>query len=284
MRIQSFLPQLEHRGPAFWAATGTALVGVLGWADYATGYELSFSLFYLIPIALVGWYSTRALGLVISMLSAIAWLAADVASGHKYANPALHIWNMCIRLGFFLVVTGLLSALREAHRREQQRARTDHLTGLLNARHFREMAEAEVAMARRYGQPLSLAYIDVDDFKAINDRMGHATGDDVLAAVGRVLTDALRRTDLVARVGGDEFAVFLPQSDEDAAFQAIDKLRAALDAEMRRRAWPATFSIGVTTFRSAPERLQDAIDAADRLMYRVKNSGKAAIARAAHPS
>ena len=274
---------IENRGTAFWTVAGTALVVGLGLVDYATGYELSFSLFYLIPVCLVAWYSTRALGLVISMFSAVAWLSADVASGHMYSYPALHVWNTMIRLGFFVIVTMLLAALRAAHQDEQRIARTDYLTGLLNGRHFLEVAEAELSRAQRYGHPFSLAYLDLDDFKHVNDRMGHAVGDEVLAAVGRQLAASLRRTDVVARMGGDEFVILLPQSDEAAARQAIAKLREALDAEMATRGWPVTFSIGVMIFAATPASVGEMITSADRLMYAVKTAGKAGVTYATRP-
>lgn len=265
----------ENRSPAFWAAVGTALVAALGWVDYATGFEISLSLFYLIPMGLVAWYSTRNLALVICGLAAIAWLMADVASGHVYSIPGLHVWNMAIRLGFFIVVTLLLAALRQAHAAEQRFARTDFLTGLLNSRHFTELADAELARSRRYGYPLSLAYLDVDDFKRVNDRLGHAAGDELLATVGGQLARSLRQTDLVARLGGDEFVMLLPHADEAAARQAIDKVQAALTDAMAVHEWPVTFSVGVMTFRKAPESVNDLVNAADHLMYSVKAGGKA---------
>lgn len=268
---------LENRGPVFWFVTGTLLVAVLGLIDYATGYELSFSLFYLLPVCLVAWYSGRDLALVISMLAAVAWLSADVASGHTYTHPALHVWNMLIRLGFFVVVTVLLAALRAAHESEHRLARTDALTGLLNTRHFLEVAELELSRARRYGHPFSLAYVDLDNFKFVNDRFGHAEGDRVLAAVGRQLAESLRRTDIVARLGGDEFTILLPQADAEATRVAITKLHETLGAEMARHDWPVTFSIGVVSFAAPPASVAEVIAAADRLMYGVKAAGKAAV-------
>jgi diguanylate cyclase (GGDEF)-like protein len=273
----------EDRGPLFWTTTGVLLVAVLGYLDYITGYELSFSLFYLIPVCLVAWYSGRRLGLVISMLSAVAWLTADVASGHTYSFPALHVWNMLIRLGFFVIVTLLLAALHEAHEAEQQHARTDFLTGLLNARHFHEVAGAELERVRRYGGPFSLAYLDLDNFKQVNDRFGHDVGDEVLAAVGRQLTGSLRRTDVVARLGGDEFVILLPQSGAEAAQATIAKLRASLNAAMNAGGWPITFSIGVMSFAAPVASLSDVVRAADRLMYEAKAGGKDATRHLTQP-
>lgn len=271
----------DNRSPLFWTLVGTALTLVLGYVDYVTGYELSFALFYLIPVCLVAWYSGRQLGLVISMLGAVVWLTADVASGHTYANPLLHVWNMLIRLGFFVVVTLLLAALRAAHDAEQRFARTDFLTGLYNARNFHEIADAELGRARRYGGPISIAYLDVDNFKQVNDRFGHNTGDDVLSAVGKQLAATLRRSDVVARMGGDEFVMLLPQTNAEAAQLAIAKVHAALDAEMKLHGWPITFSIGVVSFTTPVESLSEVIRAADRLMYAVKAEGKGGVRHAA---
>ncbi|MDE3054161.1 MAG: GGDEF domain-containing protein [Gemmatimonadota bacterium] len=272
---------LESRSPAFWAVAGTALVAALGWVDYATGFEISLSLFYLIPVGLTAWYSARPLALVMCALAAIAWLIADVASGHVYSMPGLHVWNMSIRLGFFIVVALLLAELRRAHAVEQRLARTDFLTGLLNSRHFTELAERELDRARRYEQPVSVAFLDVDNFKDVNDRLGHAVGDELLAAVGAELMRTTRRTDLVARLGGDEFAMLLPQADDAAARQAVVKVETALNDAMSAHEWPVTFSIGVMTFRQAPPSVTDLVIAADHLMYSVKAAGKARAAFAA---
>jgi diguanylate cyclase (GGDEF)-like protein len=265
---------LEQRGRVFWAVAGTVLVAALGYVDYATGFEISLSLFYLIPVGLVAWYSTRDLALVICGLAAIAWLGADIASGHLYSVPGLHLWNMSIRLGFFMIVTLLLGALRDAHATAQRVARTDFLTGLLNSRSFAELAGMELDRARRYGLPATFAFLDIDDFKQINDRLGHLVGDEVLTAVGLQLQRSLRRTDLVARLGGDEFAALLAQADETAARQTIAKVQRALAGEMAAQGWPVTFSVGIITFTSPPASVQEAIGAADRLMYAVKAAGK----------
>ena len=271
----------DNRSTLFWALVGMSLILVLGYFDYITGYELSFALFYLIPVCLVAWYSGPRLGLVISVLGAVMWLTADVASGHTYVYPVLHVWNMLIRLGFFVVVTLLLAALRAAHDAEHRFARTDFLTGLFNARHFHELADAELERARRYGGPVSVAYLDLDNFKQVNDRFGHSTGDEVLAAVGNQLSASLRRSDVVARMGGDEFVMLLPQTNAEAAQLAIAKVHAALNAEMKSHGWPITFSIGVVSFTTSGESLSDVIRAADRLMYAVKAEGKGGVRHSA---
>ncbi len=128
--------------------------------------------------------------------------------------------------------------------------------------------------AARYQHPFTLAYIDLDNFKLVNDRFGHATGDRALSTVAGFIREHSRRTDALARLGGDEFALLLPETDEDVARAAIAKLRKGLTQEMQRHGWPVTFSIGVVTCRACPGSADELIAAADRLMYSVKNGGK----------
>ncbi len=268
---------LEGHGRKFWLAVAAALVAVLGYIDYATGYEMGFSLFYLIPIVLVSWYSTRRLALVVSILSAAAWMTADIADGHRYSHPALYAWNTLIRLGFFVVVAMLLSALRAAHDRMRELARTDYLTGLSNGRRFVELTELEFARAGRYRRPFALVYVDLDNFKELNDRLGHVVGDETLVVVGQRLLAGLRRTDIVARIGGDEFVALLPETAEEAARAAVAKLHAGLTAGMTEHGWPVTFSIGVMTFFAPPVSVTEAVRAADELMYTAKRGRKGSV-------
>src|SRR5437773_2624774 len=127
-----------------------------------------------------------------------------------------------------LLVSQAVARLRLAHARERELARRDALTGAPNARAFYELAGAEIARARRYIHPFSVAYLDLDDFKLVNDRLGHLAGDAVLRSVARALGGVLRASDVVARLGGDEFAVLLPEAGAAPARLATDKLRQAL--------------------------------------------------------
>jgi hypothetical protein len=115
------LTRLEKKhGPIVWLIIGIGLVAILGFIDLLTGYEISFSLFYLIPITLVSWQANRQSGFLISLLSAAVWLTADVLAGNSYSNKIIFIWNTCIRLGFFIVTVYLLTALKKGFEREQE--------------------------------------------------------------------------------------------------------------------------------------------------------------------
>ncbi len=265
---------LQHRSQLFWVSAGLASVALLGIVDYLTGYEISFSLFYLAPIALVSWYTDRKLGLGISILSALTWLIAEIAAGQTYSHPAIFLWNTLIRFGFFVVVTSLVSELSSVHGRERMLARTDPVSGAINARYFTEQVEMEIARSRRYRAPFTLAYMDLDNFKGINDLSGHDTGDEVIRLIVHELKSRLRRVDVVARLGGDEFGLLLPGTDEMTARIVMPRLHAHLMQQMSLRRWPVTFSIGAVSCRGMPESAREIIMAADQLMYRVKNSTK----------
>ena len=276
------LARIERFNPPTIALIGFVLIVLTGGIDYLTGYEFSFSVFYVFPIALVTWCNNRRLGMVAALASAGAWLVADTASGHAYTQPLIPIWNTLIRLTFFVIIVLLLVALKQALQREIKLARYDNLTGALNGRSFYQVAQRECDSLRRYRHAFTIAYIDLDDFKCVNDRLGHAAGDQVLRTVVRACTDNLRRADAVARLGGDEFVLLLPETDQDPARLALAEVRGILLGEMGAKGWPVTFSIGALTCRAAPHSVDELVRLADDLMYRVKRDGKNAITHATY--
>jgi diguanylate cyclase (GGDEF)-like protein len=255
-------------------AAGLALALVVGALDYLTGVELSLSIFYLLPIALVVWYGPRWAGFSLSVVSTAIWLVADAATGHTYSHWLIFVENAVVRLGFFVITASLLATVRTHLRREQLLARTDGLTQVLNGWAFTEICETLLQLAARHRHPLALAYIDIDDFKTINDSEGHSAGDAVLQAVAATLTRSIRSSDLVGRLGGDEFAVLMPETGRHGAQAAFGKISRTLRQDAEERGWAVGFSIGVAIFRTAPASVDDALKAADRLMYRVKQEGK----------
>lgn len=265
---------LEKRSRLFWAVIGIVLIMGIGVVDYVTGYEIAFSFFYLIPVFAVTWFAGGGLGSVTSVASAMVWLFADIASGHPYSHPAIFYWNTVIRFGFFIIVTLLLSALKNANEHERELARIDNLTGAVNPRYFSELLQFEIDRSQRYKHPFTLAYIDLDNFKTVNDTFGHSVGDQVLYTIVRHAKGQLRKTDYVARLGGDEFAFLLPETDQTGAMITISKIQASLLDEMQRNNWPVTFSIGVLTCICRPQVSDELVNQADGLMYSVKNNGK----------
>ncbi len=271
----NYLTYFEKQNKYFTTTVGFVLIGLIGLTDYLTGYELAFSVFYVIPISLVTWYASRQLGIVMSLASAIVWLGADIGTGHTYSHPLIPIWNTLIRLAFYVFITLLLSALRNVTEHERELARKDYLTGAVNSRLFYELAQREIDRLQRYQHPLTLAYVDLDNFKSINDRFGHAEGDRVLCTVVSCARKYLRKTDVVARLGGDEFVFLLPETDQDSARVALTKIHARLLEEMRQNNWPITLSVGVLTCNSsAPYTTDELVRITDELMYSVKGDGK----------
>ncbi len=255
---------------------GLALLAVLllGLADYLTGYEAFFAVFYLLPIAFIAWHVSQRAGYVYSALSALVWVAANVAAGESHSAAWIYVWNTFTRLAIFLLVTALLGALRAAHDHERRLARTDYLTGAENKRSFSDLSEREMDRCRRHRRPFTVIYADLDNFKAVNDRWGHSTGDAVLREVVTTGRRELRTLDVMARLGGDEFAILLPETGADAGLEVAGRLQSKWLEAMRRHEWPVTMSLGVLTCLYPPETLDQLLHLADQLMYGVKESGK----------
>ena len=253
---------------------GFTLVVLIGAIDYLTGAYFSFSIFYLIPIYIVSRRGGLYAGIFISICGAIAWLAADLMGDLKYPNRLIPFWNAFVRLSIFLVVAYLVCKLQESYQTERNLARKDSLTGALNGRYFSEIAEKEIERVRRYDRPLTIAYFDIDNFKGINDKFGHSTGDDLLRSVAEVARKNIRSIDFVARLGGDEFAILMPETGYESATVALVKLKNLLQDAMNNNRWPVTFSIGAVTYLKPPGSIDDAIEKADHLMYSAKNGGK----------
>jgi diguanylate cyclase (GGDEF)-like protein len=270
----NLFPFLERRSKPFWGSVGIVLVVLLGMIDYLTGIEISITLFYLIPIFLVVWFADENLGLVISAASAITWFLTDYANGRFYSSIMIYVWNTMIRLGFFIVTSRLLSELRIALKANQASARVDYVTGAASTRYFYERAQIEISRYKRTQHPLTLAYIDLDNFKAVNDRLGHIIGDKVLRAVTQIIQKQIRPTDILARLGGDEFALLLPETGGQEVKQVMDRIHSSLVDEMLSNGWLVTFSIGVVTYHQMPRSVDDMVKMADGIMYSVKSDSK----------
>ena len=165
-------------------------------------------------------------------------------------------------------------ALKKSYKTNQGLARTDYMTGATSIRYFYELAQIELSRAQRYRRPFTLAYIDLDNFKAINDRLGHSAGDRVLRAVTDGTCHQIRSEDTLARLGGDEFALLMPETDGDAARTVINRLQSGLVDEMVRNDWMVTFSVGVVTYHEVPKTVDEMVRMADNAMYCVKDARK----------
>ena len=268
------LAKIGQQNKVLLVSTGFVLVGLIGFVDYLTGYEYAFSIFYVLPISLITWLANQGVGRVASILSAIVLFFADLSAGNTYSHPFIPIWNALIRLSFFILITFLLDSLKKSLQREQELSHTDYLTTAANSRYFYEIAQTEINRFQRYQHPFTIAYVDVDNFKFVNDHFGHSIGDLVLKTVVNSLKKRTRKTDLVARLGGDEFALFFPETNQESARVIIASIQEAILTEMQKNNWPVTFSIGVLTCNVAPNTTDDLVNMADKLMYSVKLHSK----------
>ena len=261
-------------------ASAVAVI-VIGWIDYLTGPDIGLSLLYLVPVAISAWFGGIPSAVFIASAAGAAWLAADLALRPAGANLAIPLWNAFTRLVIYLsegVFIALLHRDRELLRahlaREKALARTDHATSLPNMRGFLERAEAELHQARAHHQSICVIYVDLDNFKVFNDRLGHAAGDDLLEEVGKTLTSSFPNN-AAARLGGDEFAVLLTGLGARAALETAE----ALTKQIRKlgEAYPDLrfgATAGIAFFRDPPANADELVRAADDAMYTGKESGK----------
>ena len=266
----------ETRSKKLYQSLGISILLVLsvGAVDYVTGFEINLSILYLIPIAILTWYANLTIALIFAVISACEGLLVNFWSGHIYSNPLIPYWNASVWLGVFTLFVLLLYRLQEALEAERRLARFDHLTGVLNGRTFLAILDGEIQRSLRYHDPLTIAYLDCDNFKPVNDQYGHEVGDQALRIVAETIQDNLRQSDRIARVGGDEFVVLLIGVSYASAQQVFDKLRAKVCQAMNEHAWPVTLSIGAVTYDRPDVDGQRMLTEADRLMYESKEGGR----------
>jgi diguanylate cyclase len=267
------------------AVAALAFVGLL---DYVTGPWLSFALFYVLPVLAAAWWLGRGPALLASLTAGIAWFEAE-AWGHRGEPTRTLMWNSMSRLVMLVAMAAMVVRIREDRRRlkemnarlsdllhgAEKLARTDALTGLPNRRAFIERLSAELAHAKRNRSPVCIAYLDMDNFKRLNDERGHVEGDQFLKKVAEAIRETVRASDVAARLGGDEFAVLFT----DAKRAAVEPLAHRLLARTRAlgQRYPdldVGASVGMAWFESAPEGPEQLLDRADGAMYEAKSAGK----------
>jgi len=267
---------LENQSNFYLLSISLLLVFLLGVIDYLTGFRYSFSFFYLIPISIAAWGVGRVSGLSVSIISAMTWAVSNYLAGEPF-EEYVTIWNTLMRLGFFVVFTILLHSFRNVLEEERKLSRTDPLTGAFNRRAFYEIIATKTMFGQRKPTPCSLVYIDIDNFKNINDTLGHLTGDAVLVTVVETRHNNIRDKDFLARLGGDEFSILLTETDQSIAQIVTKRIQSKLIEAMKEQKWEVTFSIGVLTFMHFPSNIGQMISMTDQLMYQVKGEGKDAI-------
>jgi diguanylate cyclase (GGDEF)-like protein len=265
------------RGRLFVSGSAAAAVLLIAALDHATGPGVSLILFYLVPVALVSWYEGLVAGIAISVFASLLLFLTRPHGSWSPEPEHFRYWNVLMRFGVFVVIAYVVSMqaeIRDLLHREKEQSRRDDLTGAVNRRAFIDLLSTEIQRLSRYGRHFSLAYIDLDNFKTVNDRRGHASGDRLLRIVAETLRKTIRASDVVARLGGDEFAILLPEAEASSAEAVIRKVRGTVDEVLREGRWDVTMSIGLLTCERPPDSCDHALRQADALMYRAKSDGK----------
>lgn len=246
------------------------ILGLVAVLDYLSGDGLASSIFYLIPVALVGWrFNIRVAG-PFALVATLLWVVVAMLLGVQYASIWFSVWDGVSRFIIYFAFAALLGHVRHSLTLARQMALTDHLTGVSNSRFFRELAARELEHCHRHGRPFTLAYIDIDDFKEVNDKLGHSGGDDVIRTVANALVTNIRKVDHVARQGGDEFILFLHEIEPDYAELALRQIHERTYQALEKRGIDVSLSVGGITWIIPPRTLDEAINAADQVMYTVK--------------
>jgi diguanylate cyclase (GGDEF)-like protein len=265
---------LQKQVEVIWLPLAFVLLLGIGYLDYLTQTTMTFSLFYMVPVALAAWHGGKRAGIILGIMGALVFfLAADILQGDFY-HLATALWNTVMLLTVFLVIVHLLSSIKLLQHNEQKLVKNDTVTTAINSRYFYEVLQNEIDRAKRYARHFTLIYIDLDNFKKINEAFGRKEGDSALWHCVVTITGVLRKTDTIGRLGGDEFGCLLPETGFDAAGAVIVRLRAALEKEMVVHKWGTTISMGAVTFVKPPDKSDDALKMADSLMDGVKRAGK----------
>jgi diguanylate cyclase (GGDEF)-like protein len=257
--------------------SGLFFIAIIGYIDYRTTYEISLALFYLVPIMLTGWFLGMFEGICYSIICLTMIILLDYLSADKSRSIKIYLWNDFGIFGFYIIISIILSKLKKVIIAERELSLTDPLTGIANSRAFNNAAANEIARSQRYGHPLTVAFIDCDNFKKVNDVSGHSAGDRLLKLVATTIFNNIRQIDTVARIGGDEFVILLPETDMEISRGPFVNLQNKLSEIMKENNWPVTFSIGVATFVKLPKSVNELLKESDNLMYYVKKHGKNSI-------
>jgi diguanylate cyclase (GGDEF)-like protein len=266
-----------------------AEVAFIGFLDYAaanylpleTGRYISLNVLYCLPIIqtarLTAIQAMRRYdshtSTFIGIAVALFWSATEVVIAWPYFPRTAFILNTFTRSVVFTVIGRVLVKLW----REKEYAHIDVLTGLANRLELMERLKSEQGRSERSRRPYSLLFMDVDEFKTMNDMFGHQGGDEALKVLADILRDCCRKVDIPVRLGGDEFVLLLPDTDEQSCDVVIQRINDSTAREFKRRSWPISISIGRTTNIGKTLEAESVIHLADENMYLAKRTKQQAM-------
>jgi diguanylate cyclase (GGDEF)-like protein len=253
-------------------AAAVALTALIYLANALTPSAIKLGLLYLVPVLLITWLEGIPWGAAFAVATALLRMIVEIEQVPT-DSPGVALLNQLTYLAVAGITMFAFGRIRHTQAQLQDLALHDPLTRVLNSRAFGERLSAELKRARRYGRPLAVLYLDLDDFKRVNDSHGHETGDGVLKLVAEAIRRVVRQPDVVARLGGDEFGVLMPETDGDLADAAAARLATELRAAFNGT--PAvTASIGVVSCTQTDVDANEVLRRADQAMYEAKRKGK----------
>ncbi len=248
-----------------------ALSNVLSFVSVVSGGAVDFLLLYLLPVFLCSWFISRNSGIFVAVWVSLAWFAGHSVPYGIHSQTWGDFWNLLMRTGLFVSCAIMQAQLRAKFDDLSQLAARDLLTGLPNGQAFYELAAIEIHNA--FGaQPMTLATIDVAGLQTVNYRFGYPAGDKMLSAIAQTIKQHVPRPDLVGRMGGTSFSVFLPNTTSESANAVLQRVRDALDEERRKASHPLTFFFSAVACSKPPKTIAELLHQADVQLDRMKGS------------
>lgn len=233
-----------------------------------------FSAFYILPIIIASWYVGLKSGLFLATFCLAEYSFLFIYYQVETFNLSVYLISFIPKMVVYFFIVFILVRLKKSLKAERQLARIDSLTRIGNRKSLFERVELEMNNLRRYNKIFALVFIDIDDFKKINDTSGHIEGDRILKTFANRVNDTIRKNDALFRVGGDEFILILPQTNLEQSKIVMSKIKASLsEPDIQSKQFP-TVSAGVGIFTVYIENIEDVVLYVDKLMYKVKKTGK----------
>jgi len=274
--LMAFLFELTVRQRRAVLLASVLVVLLIGYVNHLAEEALNVEVeaLYLAPIAAVAWACSRRCAVAFASFVAVVATASCVIN--QGFPPLQTTVELVVHAGTFVSAALIVNLLASVMNRQVHCAHFDGLTEAVNAAYFREFVQRELARASRHGHSVAVAFLDLDDFKRLNDEMGHSVGDRALQFSVALMKEQVRVTDVVGRLGGDEFGILMPETDEAEAGAVLERLRVAIKERASEKGWPISASIGAVTVSggsgdATPETI---IKRADAVMYRVKSTSK----------
>jgi len=248
-----------------------AIANILAFITVTSGGAVDFLLLYLVPGFLCSWFISRNSGVFAAVWSSLVWFAAYAIPQGFSALAWSDGWNLLMRTGLFVACAVSQAELRAKVKDLSQLAARDLLTGLPNGQAFYELAAVQLHNA--FGaQPMTLATIDVAGLQTINYRFGYPAGDRMLSAIAQTIQQKVPRPDLVGRMGGTTFSIYLPDTAPDSAKVILAQIRDALDEQRRAFSYSVTFYFSAVACAKPPKTIAELLYQADAQLDRIRGA------------